>query len=137
MQNLLALNKTVIPQRKNMSTNATEEILPRQLEAGQLAVAGVAIAVISMILEFIALSGFAPSVSTLFSELRLRLSKSFSWPIFGDVFLVFGQLNKDIFLFRRSEKMTHTCCRGMMQLDKKSIILNDTYFNKNGLFSVK
>ena len=49
-----------------MSANATEEILPRQLEAGQLAVAGVAIAVISMILEFIALSGFAPSVSTLF-----------------------------------------------------------------------
>ena len=66
-----------------MSTNATEEILPRQLEAGQLAVAGVAIAVISMILEFIALSGFAPSVSTL---LRLLLSKLFSWPIFGDVF---------------------------------------------------
>ena len=34
----------------------------RQLPAGQLAVAGVAVAVISMILEFIALSGFAPSV---------------------------------------------------------------------------
>ena len=47
-----------------MSTNATEEILPRQLAPSQLAVAGVAIAVISMILEFIALSGFAPSVST-------------------------------------------------------------------------
>ena len=86
LQNLLALTKTVIPQRIKMSTNATEEILPRQLEAGQLAVAGVAIAVISMILEFIALSGFAPSVSTLFSELRFRLSKLFSWPIFRDVF---------------------------------------------------
>ena len=56
-----------------MSTNATEEILPRQLEAGQLAVAGVAIAVISMILEFIALSGFAPSVST-YSVFRAAVS---------------------------------------------------------------
>ena len=35
----------------------------RQLSGGQLAVAGVAIAAISMILEFIALSGFAPTVS--------------------------------------------------------------------------
>ena len=34
----------------------------RQLSGGQLAVAGVAIAVISMILEFIAMSGFAPKV---------------------------------------------------------------------------
>ena len=34
----------------------------RQLSGGQLAVAGVAIAAISMILEFIALSGFAPTV---------------------------------------------------------------------------
>jgi hypothetical protein len=36
----------------------------RQVQPSQLAVAGVAIAVISMILEFIALSGFAPTVST-------------------------------------------------------------------------
>lgn len=35
----------------------------RQLGTGQLAVAGVAIAIISMILEFIALSGFAPRIS--------------------------------------------------------------------------
>ena len=32
----------------------------RQLSNGQLAIAGVSIAVISMILEFIALSGFSP-----------------------------------------------------------------------------
>ena len=112
-----------------MSTNATEEILPRQLEAGQLAVAGVAIAVISMILEFIALSGFAPSVSTLFSELRFRLSKLFSWPIFRDVFFGLWTIKQRHFSFRHSEKMMHTCCKGMMQLDKNFIMLNDTYFN--------
>ncbi len=37
----------------------------RQSQPQQLAMAGVAIAVISMILEFIALSGFAPTVSVL------------------------------------------------------------------------
>ena len=110
-----------------MSANATEEILPRQLEAGQLAVAGVAIAVISMILEFIALSGFAPSVSTLFSELRLRLSKLFSWPNFGDVFFDLWTIKQRHFSFGHSEKMMHTCCKGMVQLKKNFIILNDIF----------
>ena len=49
-----------------MSLNATSsEVISRQVETGQLAVAGGAIAVISMVLEFIAMSGFAPSVSLL------------------------------------------------------------------------
>ena len=56
----MALLPPVIPQIKIMH-NVTEE--SRQLEPSQLAFAGVAIAVISMILEFITLSGFAPSVS--------------------------------------------------------------------------
>ena len=46
-----------------MSENPSDISDVRELPAGQLAIAGVAIAVISMILEFIALSGFAPSVS--------------------------------------------------------------------------
>ena len=41
----------------------------RQLSNGELAIAGVAIAVISMILEFIALSGFSPRYFILFSSL--------------------------------------------------------------------
>ena len=45
----------------------------RQLSGGQLAVAGVAIAVISMILEFIAMSGFAPKVQIAVLK-KLKLS---------------------------------------------------------------
>ena len=48
-----------------LNTTSSSEIIPRQVETGQLAVAGVAIAVISMVLEFIAMSGFAPAVSLL------------------------------------------------------------------------
>ena len=47
-----------------MTDNSTLETSDfRQMQSSQLAIAGVAIAVISMILEFIALSGFAPSVA--------------------------------------------------------------------------
>ena len=53
----------------------------RQLSGGQLAVAGVAIAAISMILEFIALSGFAPTVS-LFKKFLLHFIQMFLHPHF-------------------------------------------------------
>ena len=46
-----------------MTENSTLVADYRQLSNGQLAIAGVSIAVISMILEFIALSGFSPKVS--------------------------------------------------------------------------
>ena len=44
-----------------MTENSTNLVADyRQMSNGQLAIAGVSIAVISMILEFIALSGFSP-----------------------------------------------------------------------------
>jgi len=46
-----------------MTENSTLVADYRQMSNGQLGIAGVAIAVISMIVEFIALSGFSPSVS--------------------------------------------------------------------------
>ena len=43
-----------------MTENSTLVADYRQMSNGQLGIAGVAIAVISMIVEFIALSGFSP-----------------------------------------------------------------------------
>ena len=73
-----------------LNTTSSSEIIPRQVETGQLAVAGVAIAVISMVLEFIAMSGFAPAVSLLsnaFTQWAKMIFKVIFWTVKSMAFL--------------------------------------------------